>query len=224
MSQELTRRTGRPRSDDAFLGPDVIADAARVIASTQGLGALTMRSLAAHLGCTPRALYRYVTDKAAVLELLADSALAELTEARSDLPWDEALLDFFAGFRKLLLTQPDTALIIAQQTVTGPNFRRHADRATGVMLAAGFSAEIAAEAVVALAYYTLGASVPGTGQPLHDQWRRLDSDLSAPALPALAEVGPLFAHDRAGPRFHNALRRLIGGYAAVPAAEGGARR
>lgn len=213
VSRNSSRQPGRPRKGEAILDRSLIAKAARDIAVEQGVSAVTMRALAAHLGCTPRALYRHVADKSSVLALMADSVLADLPEARRDLPWHESLLEFFTGFRNTLVAHPDAALIIAQQTVAGPNFVRHADRAVGVMLATGFAAETSVEAVVALAYYTLGASVPGTGQPLYDQWRTLDTELSPTDYPHLARVRHLFAHDIAAPRFDSALRRLISDYA-----------
>lgn len=205
---------GRPRKGDTFLGPEAIVAAAWSIVKEKGLWAVTMRELAERLGCTPRALYRHVEHKRAVLELLADSALADLPAARRDLPWRESMTRLFLGFRRLLVDRPDVALIVAQQTVAGVNFRRHADHAIAVLLDAGFDPEVAVEAVVSLAYYTLGASVPGTGQPLHDQWRNLDAEEALGGFPTLAHVGGLFAHDLATPRFRSALERLLDGYAA----------
>lgn len=206
-------QVGRPRKGDSLLGPDTIVAAARAIVDDQGLSAVTMRALATRLGCTPRALYRHVDHKQAVLELLADSALAELPEIRDDLAWRESLTEFFISFRNLLVARPEVALIIAGQTVTGVNFRRHADRAISKLLDAGFEAEIAVEAIVALAYYTLGASVPGAGQPLHDQWHRLEEQGGLSNFPTLAAVGGLFATDQAAKRFQRALNTLVAGYA-----------
>lgn len=213
MSTGATRASGgRPRKTDTFLGPDVIIAAAWSIVHEKGLGAVTMRELAKRLGCTPRALYRHVEHKRAVLELLADSALANLPVARQDLSWRESMTRLFLDFRQLLVDRPDVALIVAQQTVAGVNFRRHADRAIAVLMGAGFESYIAVEAVVSLAYYTLGASVPGTGQPLHDQWRHLEAEESLSEFPTLAQVGRLFANDQASLRFRRALERLLDGY------------
>lgn len=59
---------GRP----ARLSQDRIVDAAARIVSAEGVGALSMRRVASLLGCSPMALYRYVSDKDALLALLLD--------------------------------------------------------------------------------------------------------------------------------------------------------
>ena len=165
-----------------FLSLDAIIAEARAVADTEGLEAVSMRVLAKRLGCTPRALYRHVTDKDEVLELLADRALA------------------------------DVAQIVAQQPVAGPEFRRHAERLVGLLLDAGFQPDVAVEAVVALAQFTLGASMPGTGQRLHDTYRARQPDLASDARPALSNVTRHFAAGDADARFGAALRRLIRAY------------
>ncbi|MCK9249513.1 MAG: TetR/AcrR family transcriptional regulator C-terminal domain-containing protein [Solirubrobacteraceae bacterium] len=206
--------TPPPRRRRGLLNPALIARTARDIADADGLGAVTMRALAQRLDCTPRALYRHVDNKEAVLELLADHALSGLPEVRRDVPWQDALLEFFVAFRELLVAEPAVARVVAQQVVAGDNFRRHADRAIALLLEVGFAEDVAVEAVVALAYYTLGAALPGTGQPLHDQWKAITGDgLPPDALPTLARVAPHLAEDTAGPRFRSALRRMVRGYA-----------
>lgn len=196
-----------------FLNREVIVATARQIADADGLEAVSMRTLADRLHCTPRALYRHVAGKDAVLELMADGALADLPEVRTDIPWQEAYLEFFTGMRQLLVDAPAVAAIIARMPVAEQHFRRHADRLVAVMLAAGFDGEVAVEAVVALAYYTLGASLPGTGQPLHDRYRERRDEVLSESLPALVHVAPQFAADAADVRFRSALQRLIRGYA-----------
>lgn len=205
---------GRPRKSATLLSPEAIVTAARSIVEENGLGAVTMRELAVRLGCTPRALYRHVEHKRAVLDLLADNALADLPPARRDLSWRESMSRLFLGLRQLLVARPEVALIVAQQPVAGVSFRHHGDRAIAVLLDAGFSPDTALEAVVSLAYYTLGASVPGGGQPLHDQWKHLEAEEELDKFPTLAQVGGLFANDRAEPRFRSALERILDGYAA----------
>ena len=206
-------RRGRPSKGESNLTVDSVISAASMIVETRGLQALSMRALAASLGCTPRALYRHIEGKAGVLELLANSALTELTEMRSDLHWEDALEQFFVDFRAILVAHPAVALIIAQQTVAGPLFLHHANRTVGALVDAGFSSEVAVEAVASLAYYTLGASVPGAGQPLQDRWQRFDGTRELSSYPALEEAALHFVASKATSRFRNALRHMIRGYA-----------
>lgn len=200
----------KPREYRNFLSVEAIIAEARAIADVDGLESVSMRVLADRLGCTPRALYRHVAGKDEVLELLADSALGDIPDARTDVAWQESLLDFFVAMREKLVASPAVATIVAQQAVAGPQFHRHANHLVGMLLHAGFDADTAADAVVALAYYTLGASLPGTGQRLQDTYRVRDID--AAKLPALAHIAGQFKADSAEHRFRSSLRRLIGAY------------
>ncbi|MBI3214206.1 MAG: TetR/AcrR family transcriptional regulator [Mycobacterium sp.] len=195
-----------------FLSIDAIIAEARVVADVHGLDAVSMRTLADRLGCTPRALYRHVSDKEQVLELLVDRAMADVPVPAAEASWQDALIDFFTDMYQLLLESPAVARILAQQAVAGHQFRRHADNLANHLVRAGMSPDLAAEAVVALAQFTLGASLPGTGQPLHDVYRTRQAHLSRDGSPELTYIAAYFADDDAGGRFRTALRRLVNAY------------
>lgn len=194
-----------------FLTLPTILGCARDLADTRGLAAVSMRALAEKLGCTPRALYRHVTGKDEVLELIADGALGELAAVRRDLPWPEALVEFFLGMHRLLVHSPAVAEIVTQLPVAGPNFQAHGEQMVGLLLEAGLDPDVAAEAVVALAQFTLGAAVPGTGQRLHEAYRARGRDQEE--RPGLAPVRRHFVTGSASAHFESALRRLVGAYA-----------
>lgn len=196
-----------PRGRRNFLSLHAIVAEARAVADADGLDAVSMRVLADRLGCTPRALYRHVTDKDAVLELMADQALADVPLPPAG-PWQTALLTFFSDMYEMLVTSPAIATIVSQQAVAGSEFRARADYLVGRLLQEGLPPAQAVEAVVALAQFTLGASLPGTAQRLHDTYRERGPDEDQ-QLPALAHVAAHFADDDAGGRFRKALTRLI---------------
>jgi AcrR family transcriptional regulator len=195
-----------------FLSLDAIIAEARALADAEGLDAVSMRVLADRLGCTPRALYRHVSDKEEVLELLADRALADLPIPAADEAWQTAFLEFFSAMYELLVPSPAVTTIVAQQAVAGPQFRTHADHLVRRLLAAGFAPDTAVEAVVALAQFTLGAALPGTSQRLHDIYQTRPLDTAEGELPALAHVQAHFAKDNARGRFRTALGRIIRAY------------
>jgi AcrR family transcriptional regulator len=56
-----------------------IASTGIALADAAGLGTVTMRKVAAAIGTGPSSLYRYVTNRAELLELMADQARGELT-------------------------------------------------------------------------------------------------------------------------------------------------
>jgi len=194
-----------------FLTLPAILACAREIANRQGLAAVSMRTIADRLDCTPRALYRHVANKDAVLELIADAALGELAPVRRDVAWPDALVEFFLGMHRLLVESPAVTEIVTQLAVAGPNFRAHADALVGLLLDEGLEPDLAAEAVVALAQFTLGAAVPGTGQRLNEAYRAMELGQEAPA--ALGHVQRHFVSSPASARFESALRRLVGAYA-----------
>jgi AcrR family transcriptional regulator len=192
--------------------PAIVAEARR-IADADGLTAVSMRSLAEALDCTPRALYRHVSGKDEVLELLADAALGELSAPRSGPDWEAALVEFFAAMRDLLVASPAVAEIIAQHPVAGPHFRAHGEAVVTLLLSAGLEPREAVEAMVALGQFTIGASLPGTGQRLHEAYRALED---VDARSTLAHVRGHFVRDSAATHFRTALRRMLGAYLPAP--------
>jgi AcrR family transcriptional regulator len=198
------------RTYRSFLQLPAIVAEARRIADTDGLDAVSMRSLADALNCTPRALYRHVAGKDEVLELLADDALGGLAPPRTDIDPHEAVAEFFIRMRDLLVDSPAIAEIIAAHPVAGPNFRAHGEAVVACLLSAGLPPADAVEAMVALGQFTIGAAMPGTGQRLHEAYRALDQ--IGADHPALAHVREHFVRDSAAAQFSSALRRLLGAY------------
>lgn len=77
------------------LSPEGITEAALAHIETHGVDALSMRTLAAELGVTPNALYRYFPSKTELTFALSDAAgrilLAELQAAAQGLPLLDAV-------------------------------------------------------------------------------------------------------------------------------------
>lgn len=71
------RPVRRRRTPGAPLGVDAIVAAGITVADAEGLGALSMRRVAAELGAAPMSLYRHVSDKDELLLTMIDSAIAE---------------------------------------------------------------------------------------------------------------------------------------------------
>jgi AcrR family transcriptional regulator len=81
-SMTLLWGTGEPpaRGPKPGLSVEGITAAAIEVADAEGLGALSMRRVAEHLGKSPMSLYTYVPGKAELLDLMLDRALAELPQ------------------------------------------------------------------------------------------------------------------------------------------------
>jgi AcrR family transcriptional regulator len=98
-----------------------IAAAAILIADADGLGAVTMRSVAAAVGTGPASLYRYVANHGELLEVMADQARGELGYAvAADGPPAARLLALARAGRALYLRHP-WLLDIAAAPIPGPH-------------------------------------------------------------------------------------------------------
>jgi AcrR family transcriptional regulator len=143
----------------ARLSTQTIVDAALVIADSEGLGALSMRRVATDLSCAPMSLYEHVPSKEALLDLVADQAMTALPELDPGGNWRSELERFFAAFHELFLAHPAIAHVMVQRPLVGPVTIRRGEPALAVLTAAGFSDADAVECFIALASYTIGASL-----------------------------------------------------------------
>jgi len=71
MTAHGERSPGRPS-----LSRERVLEAAIAVADTRGIAALTIRSLAQHLGVKPMSLYHYVANKSEILDAIVDVVLA----------------------------------------------------------------------------------------------------------------------------------------------------
>lgn len=98
-----------------------IAGAGIAIADADGLGAVTMRSVAAAVGTGPASLYRYVVNRGELLELMADQARGELGYATAaEGPPTARLLAIAREGRALYLRHP-WLLDVQAAPIPGPN-------------------------------------------------------------------------------------------------------
>ena len=84
------------------LDRDTVVAAVLRLARRSGIEAVTMRALAAELGTSSAAVYYHVPNKAALLDLVAESVLAAV-RVPVDGSWDERLRDLYVDARRQLL-------------------------------------------------------------------------------------------------------------------------
>ena len=101
------------------LSADRIVKAAFAIADRDGLPALSMRRVAKELGCNAMSLYEHITNKEELLDLVADSALAELPEIDPAAEWCTAITELMTALHSLLVRYPAVAHIIVQRRLSG---------------------------------------------------------------------------------------------------------
>jgi AcrR family transcriptional regulator len=138
------------------LDRDRVVAAACALAEQRSLDTVTMRALAAHLGISPAAMYYHVRDRDELLDMTAESILAQVKIPSRDLPWDRQLRALFADARRAMLPVKGIAATLQSRPVA-PSGRRLQDAATAILRAAGFSSTASRAANMALSTFVLGA-------------------------------------------------------------------
>jgi AcrR family transcriptional regulator len=128
----------------ASLDQETVVDAAVSLADDQGLDAVSLRRVAARLGVTPMALYRYVESKDDLLDAMADRLYERLTLPCSEANWWEGLAELARSTRRVLLGRPWAAPLFARP-LAGPHAHAVDEALQGALRAAGFSAADAHE-------------------------------------------------------------------------------
>jgi AcrR family transcriptional regulator len=95
-----------------------ILDAAMAIADKGGLDAVSMRTVAEHVGVTPMALYRHFNSKRALLDGMVERLVTSLPQ-RATGTWDERLVALAHAYRALAQRHPWSAqLLFSRPSVT----------------------------------------------------------------------------------------------------------
>src|SRR6266700_8281943 len=99
----------------------VVAEALTVI-STDGAQALSMRALARRLGVVPGALYRHVSSKEQLHDLILDSVLAEVDrQADPSLTWTGQVSALAHRLRAVLEHHPGVAALLKTREPLRPH-------------------------------------------------------------------------------------------------------
>ncbi len=122
-----------------------------------GLDALSMRKLAADLDVEAMSLYYHVPGKAALLEGLAETVLADVRLPRGvDGDWPEASRAVAWALRDNARAHPNAMPLLASLGLGSPAARRHTEDVLGVLGAAGLAPQAAFTAFLVIRSYVLG--------------------------------------------------------------------
>jgi TetR/AcrR family transcriptional regulator, tetracycline repressor protein len=133
-----------------------VLDAAHALAVEEGLEALTMRALAARLGVVPNAVYKWIPNKAALLDALVDDTLTVVSEPAGTTP--------LAAVRGLLLSLFDAvtsrpalaSLSLDRRAVPGPAAEANRERIRELLVDCGLDDTRAAVLTRVLLVQTIG--------------------------------------------------------------------
>ncbi|GII54478.1 TetR family transcriptional regulator [Planotetraspora thailandica] len=101
------------------------------IADAEGLDAISMRRLATEIGAGTMSLYRYVSSKDDVIELMIDAVVADYLppDAVMTGDWRADLRGFAVGVRQTMLRHPWVAPLVGTRQQPSPNRVRMLDAA-----------------------------------------------------------------------------------------------
>lgn len=118
-----------------------IVVAAVEVADADGLAALSMRRVAAHLGVGTMSLYRYVPGKAELLDLMLDHVAGPVEPDADDAPvgWREALDEMARGIWQLCVDHPWYPQVDQVRPLMGPNNIAGMDRLLSRLKPTGLS-------------------------------------------------------------------------------------
>jgi len=134
-----------------------VVDAALAMVDAQGLDAVTMPALAAHLGVGTMSLYRHVADKNDLINAVAERVLGDVrVPDGADDDWQGRVVGYLRELRDAAIAHPALARILAEQGLTvGPVFDQ-LERAHSILRRAGFSEIGAVRTFYALFTYVFG--------------------------------------------------------------------
>ncbi|MGE2835096.1 TetR/AcrR family transcriptional regulator [Mycobacterium sp. SMC-4] len=213
---------------------DQVVGAAIEIADTAGLGALTMRAVAAQLGIATMATYTYVPGKAELLDLMLDTVYAQMPRSDlSDMPWRQRVSAIAGENRDMLEQHPWVASLATTRPPLGPGMMAKYDHELGAFDGLGLT-DLQMDAaltyvlgfVAAVARIAIDTREAGTDSGMTDQmwWERagplLAKVFDADRYPLAARVGAAAgqAHDSAYSAEHAyefGLARVLDGLAPV---------
>lgn len=168
-----------------------ILDAALAIADEHGLGAVTMRAVAARVGLTPMALYPHVGGKDGLLDGIVERMLADLLPAlQASGSVEDRLRALARALRRVAKRHPSAfSLLLSRPSVT-PESLRELDALYQALLDLGVPPGHVPRVERLLSTFTLGfaaSEVNGRFQPR--DMRTLRSRLDPDIYPAHAAVG-----------------------------------
>jgi AcrR family transcriptional regulator len=149
----------RPRPEPRRRAPgvDQYVAAALAVADAEGLAAVSMRRVAGDLGSGTATLYRYITNRDELVDLMVDAAQGEdpLPEPARD--WRADLAAVAHALRATLLRHPWLAGELAGRPSLGPNSLRRSESALRAAVALTPDITLASQALGAVHAYVLGS-------------------------------------------------------------------
>ena len=164
----MPRTTTRsPAEKRVPLSRDRVLTGALAVADAEGVGSLTMRLLAEHLGVKPMALYHHVANKSAIIDGIVDRVFSEIELPSTSGPWRPEMVRRACSARQVLRRHPWAIALMQSRTHPGPATLRHHNAVIGSLRGAGFSVLMTAHAFALLDSYIFGFALSEASLPIN---------------------------------------------------------
>ena len=226
---EPPRRGRRARSPSAGartpLSRERIVDATFRIVDAQGLGAVSMRSVAEALGTGPASLYAHVSGKDELLSLMIERLAGEMRLPEPDPErWQEQIKELVREMHAVLLAHRDLARVSLGNIPLGEGALRVSERMIEILALGGLPKQVIAYAVDLLPLYAVATAYEQSlfnertsteeGARYFEEVDAYFAALPADRFPHMAALAPELAEGDAGERFEFGLDVLVAGLAA----------
>ncbi|WP_067463188.1 TetR/AcrR family transcriptional regulator [Nocardia amamiensis] len=155
-------RPRRGREQPALTREQIVAEAVALL-DAEGMEALSMRQLGARLNAGATSLYRHVTNRDELIELVVDEVYGEISvpEIGDPAQWRTATQECAMILRAMILRHPWMASTLGQVGLSylGPNVMRLNDRMVGLFEAGGFPVDEASDGIGTVISYVVGMGI-----------------------------------------------------------------
>ena len=139
------------------LSRDAIVESTLALIDEHGMDAVSMRAVAARLDCEAMSIYRHVSDKAHLLELVGQRIVQEIRVPDPDQGrWADSLCKLLGELRRVALEHPAAFHLISRGPVSALG-ARPLEAAMRALKRSGLDDQSAASALCVLLAYTSGA-------------------------------------------------------------------
>lgn len=171
---------------------DQVAERALALMDAHGPGRLTMRRLAADLGMSTMALYRYFPHREALIDAAIEVAAPEVRLPEPGAAsWKEQLADLARQLYQAGVRHPAIALERFSRPLQSPSAMKVTDRAIALLLQAGLAERDAVAAFKSLLIHTFGAAAITASESsgvVRRSASHVHQAVPADLLPAMAHV------------------------------------
>ena len=149
------------------LNRERVLQGAMAVADRDGLGSLTIRSLAQELGVKPMSVYHYVKNKDQILDNIVDLVFDEIELPSPGADWRIEMRRRAGSARQALSRHPWAIALLQSRVNPGPATLRHHNAVLGTLRSAGFSIELTAHAFALIDSYVFGFALSETTLPIN---------------------------------------------------------